>query len=110
MPVHPDSMPRKAYCLDSLNNTQRLPRSIYCSITHMPMQDPVVASDGFSYEREALRRWLDERNTSPMTGLAISKDVIPNHTLRNTITELVEEEGVDSIEEEAHADRHPQGD
>ena len=31
------------------------------------MQDPVVASDGFAYERASLERWLEESDVSPMT-------------------------------------------
>jgi U-box domain len=28
----------------------------------------VVAADGFTYERVAIRRWMLSHNTSPMTG------------------------------------------
>ena len=75
-----------------LTNTQHLPHSIFCPIMHAPMQDPVIAADGFSYEREALERWFEKRSISPMTRQKIPTAMISNHTLRNTVTELVEAE------------------
>ncbi|GAB4814455.1 hypothetical protein N2152v2_001501 [Parachlorella kessleri] len=38
-----------------------------CPITHEIMQDPVVAADGYSYDRHAIEAWLATRSTSPMT-------------------------------------------
>lgn len=31
------------------------------------MRDPVIASDGFTYERYAIENWLSRKGTSPMT-------------------------------------------
>ncbi len=31
------------------------------------MQDPVVAADGYTYERHAIEQWLGAHRTSPMT-------------------------------------------
>jgi hypothetical protein len=41
------------------------------------MFDPVVASDGRTYERDAIYTWLSTKNTSPMT-----KEPIIDKTLR----------------------------
>lgn len=86
---HDDSLPRRAYKLEELTGTDRLPRSVFCPIAHIPMQDPVIAADGFSYEREALARWFVSHDTSPTTNRRMPKAVIPNHALRLTIGELV---------------------
>lgn len=53
------------------------------------MQDPVVAADGFTYESEALKGWLEcGHDTSPMTNLKLPHcDLVPNHTLRSAIQE-----------------------
>jgi hypothetical protein len=53
------------------------------------MKDPQVASDGFTYEAEAIRRWLDGgSDRSPMTNLALpNRDLVPNHALRSCIQE-----------------------
>ena len=88
-PSDDDALPREAYRIDDLKSTERLPRSIFCPIAHVPMQDPVVASDGFSYERRALAQWLATHNTSPITNRKMPNTVLPNHSLRNTIAELV---------------------
>lgn len=57
------------------------------------MQDPVVAADGFTYEAEALRGWLDSgHDTSPMTNLALSNtNLVPNHALRSAIQEWLQQ-------------------
>ncbi len=31
------------------------------------MREPVVAADGYSYERQAIQAWLTTRDSSPMT-------------------------------------------
>ena len=50
------------------------------------MRDPVIISDGHSYERRNIEKWLSDKNTSPLTGEALSnKSLIPNHSLRGTI-------------------------
>lgn len=38
------------------------------------MKDPVFASDGFAYERSQISSWLDQRQTSPITGKKLRND------------------------------------
>lgn len=50
------------------------------------MHDPQVAADGFTYEGEALRGWLEGHDTSPMTNLKLSHlHLTPNNALRLAI-------------------------
>ncbi|KXZ55890.1 hypothetical protein GPECTOR_2g1441 [Gonium pectorale] len=57
------------------------------------MEDPVVAADGHSYERDAISQWLagaarsrGGRATSPMTGAGLPHtSLTPNYTLRSLI-------------------------
>lgn len=51
------------------------------------MRDPVVASDGFTYERAAICRWLSAgKQTSPMTNLPLAaKNLYPNHVMKSAI-------------------------
>lgn len=58
-----------------------------CPITQEVMSDPVIAADGFSYEREAIQYWFDSGNrTSPMTNMPLSNlRLTSNQTLRNLI-------------------------
>ena len=69
-----------------------VPHDYRCPITLELMEDPVVASDGFSYERVAITAWLRGRHpTSPVTGARMDRsDVVPNHTLKAAIESFVD--------------------
>jgi len=55
------------------------------------MHDPVILSDGHTYERQHIMKWLRNNNSSPFTGMTLdSKVLIPNHTLRKAIEEYFE--------------------
>lgn len=71
----------------SANASGAEPPTIFiCPITQDIMDDPVFASDGFTYEREAIAGWIANHNTSPMTNLKLeSGALIPNHALRGSI-------------------------
>ena len=50
-----------------------IPNEFLCPITCDIMSDPVKCSDGFVYERIAIKEWLmTRRNTSPMTNLEMT--------------------------------------
>ncbi|KAF3793588.1 U-box domain-containing protein 33 [Nymphaea thermarum] len=72
-----------------VTNSRQPPEYFICPIFQETMQDPQVAADGFTYEAEALRGWLDSgHDTSPMTNLKLSHlNLTPNHTLRSAIQE-----------------------
>lgn len=58
--------------------------SMRCPISGLLMKDPVLASDGHSYERASITKWLATKSTSPVTGEQLDKDVlVPNHQLRS---------------------------
>jgi hypothetical protein len=59
------------------NQQPNPPDEFLCPITQEIMFDPVVASDGRTYERIAIQTWLSTKNTSPMT-----KEPIIDKTLR----------------------------
>ena len=44
-----------------------IPQEILCGITGKIMSDPVVAQDGFSYERANILEWFKNQKTSPTT-------------------------------------------
>jgi hypothetical protein len=54
----------------------RPPAHFLCPISQTLMVDPVVASDGFVYERSSLTRWLEESATSPMTNSRLEESVV----------------------------------
>ena len=60
------------------------------------MRDPVATCDGHTYEREAIARWLRQKQTSPLTGAPLTSTVlIPNHVLRKLIAEHLEAKAID---------------
>ena len=84
-----DQIQRYAFDMSALESTSHLPPSIFCPISRMPMQDPVIAMDGNSYERRELLKWLNRKRVSPLTGHQMNNTIVPNHTLRNTISDII---------------------
>ncbi|KAJ6390819.1 hypothetical protein OIU77_024935 [Salix suchowensis] len=70
------------------------PSYFICPIFQEVMRDPHVAADGYTYEAEALKGWLDSgHDTSPMTNLKLAHcDLIPNHALRSAIQEWLQQQ------------------
>eukprot|EP00933_Yihiella_yeosuensis_P082873 TRINITY_DN96884_c0_g1_i1.p1 TRINITY_DN96884_c0_g1~~TRINITY_DN96884_c0_g1_i1.p1 ORF type:complete len:881 (+),score=143.70 TRINITY_DN96884_c0_g1_i1:50-2692(+) len=68
------------------------PPSFYCPISRQCMHDPVVLTDGHTYERRYIEQWLQHKDTSPVSGAKLSEKIIfPNHALRNAIEEYFED-------------------
>lgn len=65
------------------------PSYFLCPIFQEVMSDPHMAADGFTYEAEAVRGWLDSgHDSSPMTNLKLAhRELIPNRALRSAILE-----------------------
>ena len=62
------------------------PAEFLCAITRECMVDPVIAPDGFSYERSAIERWFRAKRTSPQTNAPLaSTALVPNIALRGLI-------------------------
>ncbi|XP_024318687.1 U-box domain-containing protein 33 isoform X1 [Brachypodium distachyon] len=66
-----------------------VPSYFICPILQDVMREPLIAADGFTYEAEAIREWIDSgHHTSPMTNLELlHRDLLPNHALRSAIQE-----------------------
>eukprot|EP00658_Telonema_sp_P-2_P043222 TRINITY_DN3116_c0_g1_i1.p1 TRINITY_DN3116_c0_g1~~TRINITY_DN3116_c0_g1_i1.p1 ORF type:complete len:318 (-),score=78.41 TRINITY_DN3116_c0_g1_i1:354-1190(-) len=70
-----------------------VPNEFVCPITLEIMEDPVMAGDGHTYEREAIENWFLTASTlsSPKTNqVMLSSQVIPNHALKSLILEYRE--------------------
>jgi len=66
----------------------KTPDEFVCPITYEVMQDPVVASDGHTYERSAIEEVLalpEERRRSPLTREPLQASLFPNRALKNRI-------------------------
>lgn len=53
-------------------------------VTFEEMNDPVVASDGFTYDRSFIEDWFRENNTSPTTGGELPTKRIDSEQLTQT--------------------------
>lgn len=56
------------------------------------MKEPHIAADGFTYEGEAIKGWLNSgHNTSPMTNLKLEDcNLLPNYALQYAIQEWLQ--------------------
>lgn len=83
-----------------------LPDAFRCPLTLEPMENPVVASDGHSYERSALLQVLRANPISPLTREPLKHDIaIPNINLRKRIREF-RDDLCDAIERQNHCPTH----
>ena len=63
-----------------------MPDEYLCPITQSVMVDPVLGSDGRTYERSAITEWLRTHNTSPITREVMTATSLkPNYALRSLI-------------------------
>jgi hypothetical protein len=64
-----------------------IPSEFLCPLTKKVMTDPVILTDGNSYERPAIQQWLQTNDRSPCTNemLADKTIMIPNHALKKAI-------------------------
>lgn len=68
---------------------ERLEQEYTCSISKLPMTDPVMAADGQSYQRLDIEEWFKTNNKSPNTGLDLpNTDLVPNVVLKNVIHKI----------------------
>ncbi|CAL9100940.1 unnamed protein product [Musa acuminata var. zebrina] len=75
-------------------DNSRIPSYFICPIFQETMNDPHIAADGFTYEAEAIKGWIDSgHDTSPMTNLKLPNcELIPNHALRSAIQEWLQQQ------------------
>ncbi|KAK7349510.1 hypothetical protein VNO77_06937 [Canavalia gladiata] len=68
------------------------PSYFICPILLEVMRDPHMAADGFTYEAEAIRGWLESGHyTSPTTNSRLSHcNLVPNHALRHAIQDWLQ--------------------
>jgi hypothetical protein len=61
-------------------------KDLICPITRMIFNEPVMATDGYFYERQKIEAWLEGNNTSPMTGMQLeSKNLYSNIIFQNIV-------------------------
>ncbi|CAF3708440.1 unnamed protein product [Rotaria sp. Silwood1] len=67
-------------------SSENLLNAITCCITKTILRDPVVAADGFTYEREAILNWFKGSNRSPMTNQVLENtELKPNYAVKSIL-------------------------
>lgn len=60
---------------DSSNDdNDDFPEKYLCTISQEIMEEPVVASDGYTYDKKSLLKWVKQSGTSPMTRESMSEN------------------------------------
>ena len=77
-PVDDDDEDDTVYDSDEEDNA---PDSYKCPISRLIMRRPVQLSDGHSYEKKEIKKWLKRSNKSPCTG-----DILENTTMTDNFT------------------------
>ena len=70
-------------------------KSFVCPVSQALMKDPVVAADGYTYERASIEEWIRQAGgrtpKSPSTNLPLANtSLTPNRTLKSAIFEAVD--------------------
>lgn len=78
---------RKVESLRASQSESEAPDEFLCPISREVMKDPVIAADGYSYERESIESWIrGKTKTSPMTNLPLLTTLLtPNRSLKMAI-------------------------
>ena len=61
-----------------------------CPISLKIFKEPYVASDGFTYDKKQIERWLKKRKSSPMTNETISNNICPCKIVKKNVKQLYE--------------------
>jgi hypothetical protein len=101
--IHSDIIENENMQIDDDIDYTDAPSDMLCPITCEIMKDPVICSDGNTYERKAIERWLLTNNKSPSTNLPlVNKTLIPNVFAKRVIdaykeAKLKEKQEYDSL-------------
>ena len=84
-PAPPPSLPKVVH--HPIHREPDYPPMFLCPITQELMKDPVIATDGHTYERTAIETWTRQgRNVSPMTNVPFTgSTLLPNRNLKSAI-------------------------
>ena len=88
-PTTSTTTPTKAIQEGDEETPLEIPDEFQCPILGTLMIDPVVTSDGHTYERNAILHWLKDHDTSPKTMSKLEHtNVVPNHIIRAQIIDF----------------------
>uniref|UniRef100_A0A2C9LBD3 WD repeat, SAM and U-box domain-containing protein 1 n=1 Tax=Biomphalaria glabrata TaxID=6526 RepID=A0A2C9LBD3_BIOGL len=84
-------IPERSSCINKIGEPSTTPEEFLCPITHEIMKEPVIASDGYTYDKLAMLSWLEKEQRSPMTNMNLtSAELVPNRTLKMMIQKFLQ--------------------
>ncbi|KAL0682454.1 hypothetical protein Bca4012_049301 [Brassica carinata] len=64
------------------------PSHFICPLLKDVMKDPCIAADGYTYDRKAIEKWMEDHRSSPVTDSPLENmTLLPNHTLHAAIVD-----------------------
>lgn len=77
--------------IDDEEDDEKIPDYLICPITCELILDPVLLSSGHTYEREEINKHFQKNGfKDPMTGEAVSPNIVDNINLRQAIEDFIE--------------------
>lgn len=74
----------------SVDQKAEYPKAFYCPISGQVMKNPHVDREGNSYELDAILKWLETKQISPLTRNPLSRgDLAPNRALKEMIQNAI---------------------
>ena len=79
--------------MQSSYESENIPNEFICPITNNVMDDPVIAVDGYTYERSSITEWFKRgHQTSPFTNLQLTDTSLRvNLSLKKLIFDFLEQ-------------------
>lgn len=65
-----------------------------CPISFDYFKEPVVANDGYTYEKSEIKMWLKKNNISPITGNKINSVLVPNNVIKTLVTHYIKNNNI----------------
>jgi hypothetical protein len=81
----PSSRPRLT---SSSSSNEQLMRNLTCTLTQQMFVDPVIATDGQTYERAAILDWINVYHCSPTTGAPMDATFRNNTEIKSIIQSI----------------------
>jgi photosystem II stability/assembly factor-like uncharacterized protein len=64
------------------------PPQLLCPLSHRLMADPVIAEDGYTYDRPAILHYISQYHCSPITHAQVSDTVMTNRTVAELVAKF----------------------
>jgi Mg-chelatase subunit ChlD len=76
--------------LQTIEDQIDIPSHFICPISQSIMTNPVIASDGNTYEESQIKQWMERSNESPISREPLRTDIVTNRALKEAIEQFIE--------------------